>query len=272
MADPAREPTEDVKRPVPVPREPGAEPAEPPRPRLAGFAPGERRSHSTLYSQIVGLLKFVLPAVALGLATLVLIWPQLNPLDQRFRLVPVQVTIEDLENLRMVQPRYVGVDEQSQPFTIVADQASQPKGSSESTDLLGPQGDIQLNQGAWLAMSAERGVYHQTGKLLDLAGAVQLFHDGGYEISTETAQVDLDKGFASGDTAVRGQGPNSLLEGEGFRIHDRGQRVEVVGPARVVLYPTPRATPGRAPQNAAVPPAPPAPVPAPPRPAQGSAR
>lgn len=268
MAERAREEMESVKRPVPVPRAAGEE-TPPPRARLAGFAPGDRRKHSTLYSQIVGLLKFALPAVALGLATLVLIWPQLNPLDQRFRLVPVQVTIEDLENLRMVQPRYVGVDEQSQPFTIIAEQASQAKGSSDSTELVAPQGDIQLNQGAWLAMSAEHGTYHQSDKTLDLAGAVQLFHDGGYEISTDAARVDLDKGFASGDTAVRGQGPNSLLEGGGFRIHDRGQRVEVVGPARVVLYPSPRATPGRPPQNAAVPP-PPAPAPA--RPQSGAAR
>jgi lipopolysaccharide export system protein LptC len=268
MADPAREDFVDVKRPVPVPR-PAAEETATSRPRLAGFAPGGKRKHSALYSQIVGLLKFALPAVALGLATLVLIWPQLNPLDQRFRLVPVQVTIEDLENLRMLQPRYVGVDEQSQPFTIIADQASQPKGSSEATDLVAPQGDIQLNQGAWLAMSADRGVYNQADKTLDLTGGVQLFHDGGYEISTEAARIDLDKGFASGDTAVRGQGPNSLLEGEGFRIHDRGQKVEVVGPARVVLYPTPRATPGRPPQNAA---APPPPAPAPARPQSGAAR
>jgi lipopolysaccharide export system protein LptC len=251
MADPARAELDEIKRPVPVPRAEGAEPA--PRLRLAGLAPGGARRHSPLYSQIVGLLKFALPAVALGLATLVLIWPQLNPLDQRFRLVPVQVTIEDLENLRMVQPRYVGVDEQSQPFTIVADQASQAKGSSDSTDLTAPQGDIQLHRGAWLAMSAERGVYHQSAKRLDLDGGVQLFHDGGYEISTEAARVDLDKGFASGDAAVRGQGPNSLLEGEGFRIHDRGQRVEIVGAARIVLYPAPRATPGRPPQNAAAP-------------------
>jgi lipopolysaccharide export system protein LptC len=258
MADPAREDFADVKRPVPVPR---AASDEAPRPRLAGFAPGGKRTHSTLYSQVVGLLKFALPAVALGLATLVLIWPQLNPLDQRFRLVPVQVTIEDLENLRMLQPRYVGVDEQAQPFTIVADQATQARGSSESTDLVSPQGDIQLHQGAWLAMSADHGVYHQTGKTLDLTGGVQLFHDGGYEISTETARIDLDRGFASGETTVRGQGPNSQLEGEGFRIHDRGQRLEVLGPARVVLYPTPRATPGRPQQNAAAP-APPAPAPA----------
>jgi len=247
-ADPLHDDANGPPRPVPVPRANG-EAAEKPRLRLGGFAPGAPRAHSTIYSQIVGFLKFALPAVALGLATLVLIWPQLNPLDQRFRLTPVQVSMEDLENLRMVQPRYVGVDERSQPYTIIADQAMQQKGSSDETGLAHPQGDIQLTQGAWLALTADRGVYKQTAKELDLEGGVQIFHDGGYEISTETAVVDLDKGFASGDTEVRGQGPNSTLEGKGFRIHDRGQRVEVTGPARIMLFPTPTAPP----QNAQAP-------------------
>ena len=256
-ADPMHDDANGLQRPVPVPRANG-EAAERPRLRLGGFAPGAPRVHSAIYSQLVGFLKFALPAVALGLATLVLIWPQLNPLDQRFRLTPVQVSMEDLENLRMVQPRYVGVDERSQPYTIIAEQATQQKGSSDETGLAHPQGDIQLTQGAWLALTADRGIYKQTAKELDLEGGVQIFHDGGYEITTETAVVDLDKGFASGDTDVRGQGPNSTLEGKGFRIHDRGQRVEVTGPARVMLFPTPTAQPvappkAGAPQNAQAP-------------------
>jgi lipopolysaccharide export system protein LptC len=261
-ADPLIDDPSAPQRPVLVPRAAAADAEDKPRARLrlGGFAPGAPRAHSTFYSQIVGFLKFALPAVALGLATLVLIWPQLNPLDQRFRVVPVQVSMEDLENLRMVQPRYVGVDERAQPYTIIAEQATQQKGSSDETGLSHPQGDIQLQQGAWLAITADHGVYKQTAKELDLEGGVQIFHDGGYEISTETAVIDLDKGFASGDSDVRGQGPNSQLEGKGFRIHDRGQRVEVTGPARVTLFPTPRPAPAAPPQNAQAPKAPAAPA------------
>jgi lipopolysaccharide export system protein LptC len=242
-------------RPVPVVRP--AEGGPPPRARLSTIGPGAPRRHSVLYSQIVGLLKFALPAAALGIAALVLIWPQLNPLDQRFRLAPVQVSIEDLENLRMVQPRYVGVDERNQPFAIVAEQATQAKGSSEATELAAPQGDIAIGSSAWLALTAENGLYHQSDKSLELWGAVTLFHDGGYEIATERARVDLDRSAAEGDAAVRGQGPNSMLAGEGFRIRERGARVELTGRARVVLYPEPRAAPSR-PQTAQQPAAAPA--------------
>jgi lipopolysaccharide export system protein LptC len=236
----------------------------PPRARLAALAPGGPRVLSPLYSQIVGLLKFALPAAALGIAALVLLWPQLNPIDARFRLTPVQVSVEDLENLRMVQPRYVGVDDRNQPFTIVAEQATQAKGSSDSTDLKDPQGDIAMNSGTWLAMTAEHGLYRQPDKALELWGGVTLFHDGGYEISTDRARVDLDRGTAKGDAPVRAQGPNSQLDGDGFRIDDRGARVEVTGQSRVLLFPSPRAVPASTPTvpraQAAVPP-PPTPAP-----------
>ncbi len=226
--------------------------------RLTVLTPGGPRAHSTLHSQIVGFMKFLLPAAALGIATLVLLWPQLNPLDQRFRLAPVQVSIEDLENLRMVQPRYVGVDERNQPYSIVADQATQAKGSSDATDLAQPQGDLTTESGTWLAMTAEHGLYHQPDKTLDLWGGVSLFHDGGYEIATERARVDLSAGAAEGDRPVQGQGPNSVLTGQGFRIRERGARIEVTGQSRVVLYPTPGAS-APAPQTAQQPVAVPAP-------------
>lgn len=253
----------DLPPPVPVPLDSDLEfgaPA-PRRPRLDLLAPGKPRAHNAFYSQFVGTLKFALPAAALGIACVVLLWPQLNPLDARFRLAPVQVSIEDLENLRMVQPRYVGVDDRNQPFTIVAEQATQAKGSSDATDLKSPQGDLTTNAGTWLAMTADQGLYHQPDKALDLWGGVTLFHDGGYEIATERARVDLDRGTVQGNDPVHAQGPNSQLAGAGFRIIDRGARVEVTGNARVVLFPTPRAMSARTtPAQAAVPP-PPAPAP-----------
>jgi lipopolysaccharide export system protein LptC len=256
-SDPLRDDGLVPPRPVPVavarPREDDV-PVR--RARLTVLTPGSPRAHNQLYSQIVGLMKFVLPAAALGIAALVLLWPQFNPLDPRFRLAPVQVSIEDLENLRMVQPRYVGVDERNQPYTIVAEQATQAKGSSDATDLSSPQGDLAMDSGTWLAMTADHGLYQQAEKALDLWGGVSLFHDGGYEITTERARIDLDRGMAQGDLPVQGQGPNSQLSGTGFRILERGARVEVTGKSRIVLFPAPRNVPS-GPQTAQQAPPPP---------------
>ncbi len=195
------------------------------------------RRYSARHSQVVNLLKVLLPAVALGLVAMVLLWPQLNPIDERFRLGSAGVSIDDLENLRMVNPRYVGSDSQDQPYTLTADQALQLSGDGNLTDLVNPKGDITLKDGTWLALSAEAGVYRKQDEILDLEGNVNLFHDDGYEIVTPKARVELEKGTASGDSPVTGQGPDTELEGEGFRVYNRGDRVLVTGQSRLLIRP-----------------------------------
>ena len=228
--------------PFPMNPPPVTPPAAPrrQRARLSRFVSvNMRRRHSLFYSHFVSLLKVVLPATAVALALLVLFWPQLNPLDNRFRLRPVQVSIDDLENLRMVSPRFVGTDERNQPFSITADQATQEAGGSDVTALANPKGDLTLNNGSWIALTANDGLYHKQTRTLDLWNQVNVFHDAGYEIKTKSAQADLAQGNVSGDDPVEGQGPDSQLRGQGFRIYDKGARLAVTGKSRLLLYPTP---------------------------------
>jgi lipopolysaccharide export system protein LptC len=197
------------------------------------------RRYSVFYSNLVTLLKLVLPSVAVGLVAMILLWPQINPLDGRFRIKPVAVSMDDLENLRMVNPRYVGSDSQDQPYTITADQALQVSGDANVTDLVKPKGDITLNDGTWLSLTADGGTYRKKEQLLDLEGHVNLFHDGGYELLTHRAHLDLAKNTAAGNDAVTGQGPDTELSGEGFRVFNRGQQVMVTGQSRLVIRPMP---------------------------------
>jgi lipopolysaccharide export system protein LptC len=54
---------------------------------------------------------------------------------------------------------------------------------------------------------------------------------------TESAQVNLAEGVASGDAPVVGQGPAGELEAEGFRVSDDGKRILFDGHARLVIVP-----------------------------------
>jgi lipopolysaccharide export system protein LptC len=211
------------------------EPPSRPRPHSIGAGRWTRR-HSALYSWFVGMAKIVLPAIAAGLTVLVLVWPQLHAVEERFRLRAVAVTLDDLENLRMVNPRYAGHDSQAQPYAISADQATQVAGSSDITDLVKPKADITLKTGTWIAISAENGRFHRQSQRLSLSGQVNLFHDQGYELTTTEAEVDLNGGTAQGDRSVIGQGPDTELAGEGFRVFDKGGRIVLTGRSRIVIH------------------------------------
>jgi lipopolysaccharide export system protein LptC len=205
--------------------------------RLARFTPRAPRRHSLLRSHVVRLLKVVMPASAAALVLLVALWQQLGS-DIGARGIPrVHVKPEDLENLRMVQPRYVGVDDKGQPYTVIAEEATQQSASSSIIDMRSPKGDIQTNDGAWIAVEGNTGVYDKQSEILDLAGNVVLFHDRGYELRSDSARVYLAQGLAEGHQSVQGQGPDIELTGEAFRLEEKGQRIFLVGESRVMLFP-----------------------------------
>ena len=234
-----------------------ARPGRAHRPRLSRFVAisMRRRRHSMLYSRAVTLMKVIFPAVAVALAGLVLFWPQINPLQGRFRLKPVQVSIDDLANLRMLKPRVLGTDKKNEPYTVTASLATQAAGGSDVTDLTAPKGDISMNDGSWIAMSADQGQYNKKTRVLDLWDNVNVFHDAGYELKTERAVADLGQGSVVGNDPVEGHGPDSQVQGEGFRIYDKGGRILVTGKSRLILYPQQQAQADAQPQQSQKPPA-----------------
>jgi lipopolysaccharide export system protein LptC len=158
------------------------------------------------------------------------------PDDSRFRLGLSDLSPSDAGNLSMVNPRFQGRDADDRPFSIVAERATQPTSGASRIDLKAPKADITLKDGAWLALSADDGVYQRKTETLDLAGHVNLFHDRGFELRTEQAHVDLKAGRARSDTAVDGQGPAGHLQAEGFRVLDRGQTIVFTGRSKLTVY------------------------------------
>jgi lipopolysaccharide export system protein LptC len=183
------------------------------------------------------MMKFLLPAFAVVLMGLVVIWPKLDPGAARFRIGYSTIAPADIENPRMVAARFTGVDAADRPFTVTADTATQVAADSPLVDLDNPHADIVLANGSWVALSAPAGTYNETTHDLELRQQVNLFHDGGYEFHTASAHIDLKAGTAHGDVPVEGQGPFGHIASEGFRVLERGKTVVFTGRARLVTHP-----------------------------------
>jgi lipopolysaccharide export system protein LptC len=221
--------------------QPAVNETPPPRPAKASAesaapTPPPRLSLRDRYSIFVGLMKIFLPAMATALVLLVVAWPQLK-VDTGFRLGLSDLSLEDAENLTMLNARFDGSDDQNQPYRLTADLATQRPGDENLIDLERPAGDMTLTSGTWLALTARSGRYNRNREILDLTGDVNLFHDGGFELRSESARVDLEAGTARGDQPVEGQGSAGLISGEGFRVLDRGERIIFTGKSQLVLYP-----------------------------------
>lgn len=195
------------------------------------------------HSRTVSMLKVLLPLVALSLVTLVVLWAELPKSDLGFRVGFSSVHPDDARNLRMVNARYAGRSKSKQPYLLTAASALQDRPGADTIHLTDPKGDITTKSGAWVALNAPKGEYHQKNQKLDLSGGVSLFHDSGMEFSSPTAHIDLKTSTAEGNDPVTGHGPSADITSQGFKVLDEGNRVIFTGKAHLTLYRQAKATP-----------------------------
>ena len=204
-----------------------------PPPRVS---PRVSRWRAAAYSRFVALMKVVLPTVALALVVLIGIWPYLQEESTKFRIGFSALKARDAEGPRMTNPRFVGLDDQDRPFTVTADLAHENGGEQSVVELEMPKADLTLDDGTWLVLTSNSGIFKRDERELTLSGAATLFHDSGYEIRSPSALIDLATGEASSNQPVAGQGPFGELQAEGFHLRDKGRVIEFTGKARLVLF------------------------------------
>jgi lipopolysaccharide export system protein LptC len=194
------------------------------RPRDTARAARARGPH-----RATARLRIILPVTAMILLLGLIVWPALNAkkiLTKALKNVP-DLVIKDLN--------YTGLDSKNQPYSIEAAKATRPSGEKNIYDLEQPQGEITLQEGAWVAAKALYGRLDQDTHHLWLGGDVQLFHDKGYQFTTDEVQADLNDRYAWGEKPVLIQGGFGEIRGSGFRLLDSGNVMVVNGPAKALL-------------------------------------
>jgi lipopolysaccharide export system protein LptC len=202
-----------------------------------GFESRNPRRHTAGYSNFVRAMKFLLPTIALLLIGLIVAWPHIDVSDAKFRIGFADLTVKEADDPSMLNPRYIGSDDDNQPYSVTAEIARRLSATGNVIELDSPKADILLEDGTWLVLTARRGIFGREAEALDLVGAVVLYHDSGYEFLTEKAKIDLETSSAVGDQPIRGQGPFGNLQAEGFRLVDKGKTIYFTGKSNLVIYP-----------------------------------
>ena len=190
------------------------------------------------YSGFVGLMRYLLPAMAAALLGLVVAWPLVSGGEEGIH-VPL---IEDPDvdgRLTMVNASYQGTDSKNRPFAVRGAEAFQPENDSPIVHLSGIEADIFGDQArnSLMAMTANEGLYQRDVEQLDLSGDVTVRYDAGHEFRTSKARIDLPAGIARGDEPVSGAGPYGLLDAGNFALLERGEIMTFGGRVRMTLLP-----------------------------------
>lgn len=194
---------------------------------------------ATRYSRFAGVMKLVLPLIALGLLAIAIAWPRLYSEDDRFVPSFREVTAVD-DDLHMINPRYSGTDNKNRPFTITAARAVQDADTPARVRLDRIEASLDLIEGGELRLEAAEGAYDADAARLDLAGGISLYSDRGYELHAHAAQIDLEAGALVGTGPIHGQGPAGQLDADRLEVFDRGARLLFTGDVRVQLAPAPK--------------------------------
>lgn len=203
--------------------------------RLSSLA----RRQTVRYSRFVGWAKLLLPTAAGALIVALAAWPYLSPSFERLKPIFPKLDISQVRDLKMINPRYSGIDKEKRPFTVTADTARQPgAGNSNGNDLValdGPKADLVTKEGAWVVVTGDTGLYQPQAHFLDLFDHVTMFHRQGYVFKTTSARVNLEAGTAEGHEAITGDGPSGTVSAQGFRLLNKGDVVIFTGKSKLIL-------------------------------------
>ena len=187
------------------------------------------------YSRRVAFLKRVLPAVGVTLLLLVAGWPRLAPLLESVRLGFPAIDLREARELRMVNPRYGGLDRYNRPYVVTAAIGWQVPDRNDVMALERPKAVMTVHGGASVVLTAATGIYQSQAQLLDLFADVTLIHENGTRFVTQHAHLNLSDDSAEGRDPVEGHGPSGDITGQGFRVLSKGETIIFTGESHLLF-------------------------------------
>jgi lipopolysaccharide export system protein LptC len=198
-------------------------------------APRPAAATSDRYSRCVALLKVILPVSGIALLCLVSAWSRLPMLLDSVRLGFAAIDLRDARELRMVNPRYAGLDRYDRPFAVTAAVGRQVPDRNDVMALEQPRAGMTVHGGASVVVTAATGVYQSQAQLLDLFEDVNLVHQDTTRFVTHRAHLNLTNNTADGHDPVEGHGPSGDITGEGFLILSKGETIIFSGQSSLLL-------------------------------------
>ncbi|HET7408816.1 MAG TPA: LPS export ABC transporter periplasmic protein LptC [Paracoccaceae bacterium] len=213
------------------------------------LAPEDRLRHTRArverHSRIVRWMKIALPVVALLLIGAIFL------VGRERAAVFDPGTAAQLAamgtGMRLDNPRFSGVTEEGDPFTVTADWALPDGAVPDRIDLEKPVGELQMGEQA-VTVTAETGALFRDAERLRLKGDVVLETSDGYRIETPSVEVDLATKTAEAPRRLRAEGPRGSIEADRVRL-TRGEgaddlTIRFEGDVRVNWQPAGNGQPG----------------------------
>lgn len=189
-----------------------------------------------LYDKVIVLLRGLLPVCAVALAVLTAAYPFFNERETSFVLARDSVEASE-DRLRMVNPRYSGIDADDRPFKVRAASAVQPRGVADEVTLTAITASMELQGGINVSIDAGTGTYRPSQEILALSGPVTVVTSNGYRIDASDSVVDLDDHLVTSEQKVDAAGPLGRFKAKGFQARIDEDKLLFIGGVSALITP-----------------------------------
>ncbi|HMO43862.1 MAG TPA: LPS export ABC transporter periplasmic protein LptC [Phenylobacterium sp.] len=185
------------------------------------------RRRSRLIRRLRVVLPLVIAAIVLSLGGMVIYRSLVDPPER-----PAEADAP----IRLVNPRFLGRDEQGRAFVITAQSAVRDEADYQRVVLDRPALVLDEDGMSPLRLSAASGVYHEGDGRLRLQGDVRLDErDAAFD--TASAIFDTATGVLEGEGLITGAGPLGEINARSYGVYDRGERMVFKGGVRGRINP-----------------------------------
>lgn len=182
------------------------------------------------HTRLVRVLRWVLPALMLGLFGLLgafVVAEAMRSAAARPRDMPTEI--------RMVNPHFVGRDDQGREFNLSARQATRDDADMQRVLLQAPVMKLGVGTPQLKTLTSDRGVYQENTRLLHLFGHVHVDDSAASTIATDEALVDTKAGTVTGVSPIAASSPSGQVQAGRYTASENGGHVVLSGGVHSVL-------------------------------------
>ena len=193
--------------------------------RQRAALPGSR------HDVVMGLLKWLLPALALAVLATIIVWPLTKVGEFSFLLAKDKVGVV-AERLRIDNAVYRGETEKGEAFTISAQGAVQRSSAVAIVELTGLKAKLKMVEGP-AQVTAPSGRYFIETDKLQVTGPVRLDSAAGYTLDSDTVDIDLNTRQVVTNERVTGTLPIGTFSAGRLEGDIQGRRLVLEGGAHL---------------------------------------
>lgn len=176
---------------------------------------------------VIGVLKWLLPALALALLATIVIWPLAKAQEFSFLLAKDKVAMAR-ERLRVANAVYRGETAKGEAFSISAAGAVQQSSAVPVVELRSLTAKLALSDGPATVVAPSGRYFMETDKL-QISGPVTLNSTAGYSLDSATVDIDINTRQVTTDQPVTGTLPIGSFRADRLRADIKGRNIVLEG-------------------------------------------